>query len=612
MVCYVEYIKYYDVVIIDSGMDMYSSLHSKLKVEGLTISPNGDSYYVTKGTYQDTIGHGTAVVDALTKTLINKNIFIIKLFTIDTEITEYDIEFALQYVIQHIHCKVINLSLGIRSCANKDKLEKLCATLLAKGVIIVAAFDNMGSVSYPAAFDSVIGIDCSFNLYDLNSYEFIENSIVNIRGPIKQQRLLWLNNEKRMLNGNSFFAPRITAKILKLIEAGFNTKKSILAELKKGSIKTISYDIPKKLPVLFKIKKAIVFPFNKEIHSLARYENLLSFHVCGYYDTKYSGNLGYTMNKFFISNKKPIENIDDLSWDLDFDTVILGHTDSLTNILKKKYALEIIDNCLKYKKNLVCFDNVYINKQILQKFRNNGLNIFYPYVSIDMIPHGQITKLKTLSQPVLSILGTSSKQGKFTLQLKLREILKENGYSVGQFGTEPSSVLFGFDYEYPMGFNAADSLNSQQRVALVNHILSEIDDKKPDIIITGSQSNTLPLGTGNLNCFPFYQQDLLYASQPDGCILCVNIFDDLNYIRRTIQYIENFVDTKVFALVISPLNNDFRWSVYGSGEISEIKNLKISSYKKNFMNKINLPVFSFNDKDISELYNLVIKYYSEI
>ena len=42
----------------------------------------------------------------------------------------------------------------------------------------------------------------------------------------------------------------------------------------------------------FEIKKAIVFPFNKEMHSLARFSDLLNFEILDFYDTKFSGNMG--------------------------------------------------------------------------------------------------------------------------------------------------------------------------------------------------------------------------------------------------------------------------------------------------------------------------------
>lgn len=52
--------------------------------------------------------------------------------------------------------------------------------------------------------------------------------------------------------------------------------------------------------------------------------------------------------------------------------------------------------------------------------------------------------LYRISTPVLAVCGTSSKQGKFTLQLELRKRFCEMGYKVGQIGTEPNSLLLGW------------------------------------------------------------------------------------------------------------------------------------------------------------------------
>lgn len=39
-------------------------------------------------------------------------------------------------------------------------------------------------------------------------------------------------------------------------------------------------------------KKAIVFPFNKEMHSVVRYREELSFEIVGIYDSKYTLKVG--------------------------------------------------------------------------------------------------------------------------------------------------------------------------------------------------------------------------------------------------------------------------------------------------------------------------------
>lgn len=48
---------------------------------------------------------------------------------------------------------------------------------------------------------------------------------------------------------------------------------------------------------IFKIKKAALFPFNKEMHSILRFEDKLDFEITDVYDTKYSLRVGKNTNK---------------------------------------------------------------------------------------------------------------------------------------------------------------------------------------------------------------------------------------------------------------------------------------------------------------------------
>lgn len=70
--------------------------------------------------------------------------------------------------------------------------------------------------------------------------------------------------------------------------------------------------------------------------------------------------------------------------------------------------------------------------------------------AITPIPFG---KLYRNPKPVLGVFGTSSRQGKFTLQLILRKHFTELGYVIGQIGTEPTAALFEMDADFHFGYN---------------------------------------------------------------------------------------------------------------------------------------------------------------
>lgn len=85
------------------------------------------------------------------------------------------------------------MSFGVVSgyeCEQIERLKFLCNKIKNQGTIIVAAYDNTGAISYPAYFESVIGVDSSPKVNKRYEYEFVMNSCVNIRGYGKTKKLL--------------------------------------------------------------------------------------------------------------------------------------------------------------------------------------------------------------------------------------------------------------------------------------------------------------------------------------------------------------------------------------------------------------------------------------
>lgn len=88
------------------------------------------------------------------------------------------------------------------------------------------------------------------------------------------------------------------------------------------------------------------------MHSLARYSDLLDFEIIDFYDTKFSGNMGKTYKELQdIDTEKIVKNFDNIDWENDFDTVILGHVSLISKTLHRDFEKEIIDMCSKYGKN---------------------------------------------------------------------------------------------------------------------------------------------------------------------------------------------------------------------------------------------------------------------
>ena len=132
------------------------------------------------------------------------------------------------------------MSVGTRNVVDGEKLNTILNRLYEKGVIIVAAFNNYNTLTYPAALESVIGvcIDKKESL-PLNSYAYLENDDNNI-DIIARYELK--NVEKRIGiqigEYNSYMVPPIVSIILRIkASEDYVSSKNIREYLKKYSFK---------------------------------------------------------------------------------------------------------------------------------------------------------------------------------------------------------------------------------------------------------------------------------------------------------------------------------------------------------------------------------------
>lgn len=105
-----------------------------------------------------------------------------------------------------------------------------------------------------------------------------------------------------------------------------------------------------------------------------------------------------------------------------------------------------------------------------------------------------------------------------------------------------------------------------------------------------------------------YQRELLLAANPDAIILCINYYDDVEYIERTIKYIESLATSKVIALSMFPFDKAFSWSVV-SGNFRPIEESVLEFRMQYIEKKIGIKVFS--QLQVKQLCNQIIDYLSE-
>ncbi len=540
----------YDVVIIDSGVKR----RCDEKLHGFGIKKYKNSFSIVDEIDDDN-GHGTIIYRIIKKHLPLSKVLIIKLFHENRAVDEDDLIFALSYIKNNIQCKVINISLGMKICNNIKMLRNKCQEIVESGTVIVSAFDNDNCFSFPACFDEVIGVDNNDRIKNIFDYEFVEASPINVRAKGGIQRIQLENGKTAIASGSSIACAFIT---IVLAQACKDEKLGIakaLNFLKDNSIYIYSSknhtNSKENRSKFFNIFRAAVFPISKEMKAFIRFNELLSFKVIHYYDIMYSGKVGTKVTKFYenADERIKVEDINKSAFD-DIDTLILGHLDELNKVCEYDIREKIIQEAIRHGINIYSFDPLEHYQSMIDK---SEIKYFYPYVCEADVPQNTFGKLYHISKPVVGIFGTSSQQGKFSLQLTLKHIFELNDYQVGSIGTEPQSLLFNMDVVYPMGYNATLYINPWQSIIYLNYQMQKLCEKDVDIIITSSQAGSASHDFNNLMDYPIKQSVFLMGVHPDALILCINIYDEISYIKNTIQVLQGHSDARVIAFVMYPL-----------------------------------------------------------
>ena len=597
------------VAFIDSGVNMDHPVFKSIKMSGITILDDGS---VQQGIFHDNIGHGTGVVYNFIHYFDAVDCFMIKIFDREHEVDEQKIVYALKYILDYYPCQIVNISCGISRCSDIENMRSICNSLYNRGTIIVAAFDNDGSLSYPACFSHVIGVDLSTSCFKKTDLQYVESDLINVRGFGYQQRLPSLRDSYQMQSGSSFISPYVSALIAKCYQKGITDFDSIKNQLKEHAyIKypAVSY-LKNKLD--FSIKKAVAFPFNKEMHALFSFSSDLNFEIIDICDYKFSGRVGKKVSDEIkiYHNKKDfiIKNIEDLDWN-SFDTFIIGHTSKIELATGKEIKKALIKQCIAHKKNIYFYDMDGIDEGLLE-IMNSTISYYSPVIHEGYVRTDQFGKLYEISKPILGFFGTSPKQGKMTTLLLTKNYLQSQGYFVGSLGTEPNSLLLGLDEQYNMGFNSTVQLAGDNAIEYVNGLMHNIELKNPDIILVGSQSQTVCMNSGNLGFYPHTQYEFLLGTQPDSFIININVFDENEYILRTVRFLESACGGTVLCLIVFPVQYDnYQGHLIGKGTIYSQEILKKEVER---ITKItNKPVFLLNDDTGKKIGELCIQYFGE-
>lgn len=588
-----------DIVIIDSGVD----LNVAEGISGICISKLDNDFVYTEN-IADTVGHGTIIYSVIRKQTSTSDIFVIKL---SESLNGFDASMlieALNYVKNNIQCKIINISMGMKMCECLSELYNICFEISNRGILIISAFDNEGCISYPAAFDCVIGVDSKKDFKSILEIDYVENSPINVFAKGSLQRLKIKNGRNLLIGGSSIACAHIVSILANELDRDIDMK-SALACLKK---KSRNVYLPKKADgtlnaKMFKINNALVFPFSKEAHAFVRFNDMLTFAIKGYYDVRRSGKVGRKLSSYYegVSTNETIMDIEKIDFK-GIDTIILGHLEELNSVSERDYREELIHKAIEKKINIYSFDPLEQYSKILA---SSDIKYFTPYISSADVSNNSFGKLYQISKPVVGIFGTSSQQGKFSLQLALKRELEKREYNVGAIGTEPHSILFGLDVVFPMGYNSTVYLQNQEVVLYLNKAVNDLCLMGKEIILASSQAQTIPFYCNNLLEFPLLQYHFALGIRPDAIILCINCFDEIEYIQNTVYMLKGLTDATIIAFVMNPMTLSNEWS-----------NLKRKITYEEFSQKVEIlqdifgiPVFLLGEESVNELCQTIVDFF---
>jgi len=592
------------ICVIDTNIDINHNCFDSTK-DSIIINKN-----FNKQNVDYSCGHGTAVCNILLNKAPFSQITLFPIFAGNAHAVDVDLLIkVLYYIYENESCDIINLSCGLLYTHKENNLREICNLLTERGVIIVSAYDNSGIMTVPACFNNVIGVDVSDDITKKDEYYFVKNSPVNIRGYAGVMKVCWENNSHLLLSGSSFVVPYITSIIADCISKGKEGSK-ICEYLELHAEKSIDFMKNENSRNTYSIRNAALFPFNKEMHALIRYSDLMNFNLVECYDIRYSVNMGKTVNKIIGINSEKDYKVEDIE-KLDFgqiDVLIIGHLDRVIKILGTDFVDRLLDKLNDNKVDIYCydsyiFDHYYVNQN---RYANN---CYYPKIDNNDIPIENFKKMFPINVPVVNIMGTQSKQGKYTVQLALyRKFLNEK-YNAKILSTEPNGLLMGASEVFPFGYQGTVEISCADSIIVLNSMLKKIEkEHDPDIVLCASQSSSLPYNNIAYRSISIDQNAFLFGTNPDAIILCVSLSDDFEYIGRTMNFIEASANSKVLALVVYPVVHELN-----SGTFVKTENLsstkRMCEFKENLSKQFDIPSFELDEVCINNLFDLIVGFF---
>jgi subtilisin family serine protease len=215
-----------DVAILDTGIDYdHPDLVDNVAGGVAFVQAKGKGLY----TWDDDNGHGTHVAgtigavdneEGVIGVAPDVNLWAVKV--LDNRGRGYisDLVDGIQWAIDN-DMDVISMSLGSRS--NYQSMHDICDAAYDAGIVLVAAAGNdRSSVSYPAAYSSVIAVSATTEtdgLYYWNNY----GPQIEISAPGVDVHSTWKGGDYRTITGTSMATPHVSGSVALVLNSAIGS-----------------------------------------------------------------------------------------------------------------------------------------------------------------------------------------------------------------------------------------------------------------------------------------------------------------------------------------------------------------------------------------------------
>ena len=544
------------IAIIDSGIN--KNVFEKHIINQYSVQAG----VITEERARDTTGHGTSMLGIISENVERDVILSIRPVVCNGAIDNRDIAAAINFAISK-GSDIISISMGTDTLKERECIEEACKLAYKNKIVVACAFSKHNDVILPWACRYAIKVMHAGSKEKLIQFKksFFNSYMICVNKPM--YRTLDNEGKTKMTVGHSAATIYIVGEFIRYMKKYlcssidaiqfFLEEYGILFDEKRlyNKVETVKGRIPyldKKENCVW--GAAAVIPYSKEMDSLVRFEDFGSY--CIKVGVDY-GKKGIQKVKYELK-EIPIETSLDKLKDYDIETIIIGYLDKIAGYSFKLNTNNVLQFALS--QNYKVFSFLPIPVSMKTKFEEKGLLIREAKVYDDTyrgivnkaVPFPLYCKL-----PVLGVFGTSSRQGKFTLQMLIRRELKRRCISHLALLTEHQGELLDASICYPAGYKGEKNIqiSIEDQIEVIQKSLYYLEQTTDaEMVLTGGQSWVIPYDIERQ--VAIYNLAFLEAIRPDFSVVVVNPeVDNMAYIRDTIRTLQSLYKVKIIAIAFS-------------------------------------------------------------